>query len=179
LTSLNAGDLVLNEQSVDAAALVHDCIQRYEKLLEEKAIRLSVAAPPGGAPLMGDPAKLGRIVQNLLHNAIKFTPANQKIDVKIANAPQRGAVEIEIADTGAGMPEQHIDRMFQPFQQMDSSMRRQFSGLGLGLAVARRLTDFVGGSLRIQSRQDIGTHVLLSIPSQPASAAGESATRVH
>jgi signal transduction histidine kinase len=179
LTSLNAGDLVLNEQSVDAAALVHDCIQRYEKLLEEKGIELSVVSPPGGAPLVGDTAKLGRIVQNLLHNAIKFTPAGKKITVKIANAPQRGAVEIEISDTGAGMPEQHIDRMFQPFQQMDSSMRRQFSGLGLGLAVARRLTDFVGSSLRIQSRQDVGTHVLLSIPSQPASAAGESARPVH
>jgi signal transduction histidine kinase len=179
LTSLNAGDLVLNEQAFDAAALVQNCIQRYEKLLQEKEIELSVVSPPGGAPLVGDPAKLGRILQNLLHNAIKFTPAKKKIDVKIASALEQGAVEIEIADTGAGMPEQHIERMFQPFQQMDSSMRRQFSGLGLGLAVARRLTDFVGGSLRIQSRQDVGTHVLLSIPSQPASAAGESARRVH
>jgi two-component system sensor histidine kinase/response regulator len=169
----------LNEQSVDAAALVHDCIQRFEKLVQEKGIELSVIAPPGGAPLVGDSAKLGRILQNLLHNAIKFTPAKKKIDVKIANAPQHDAVESEIADTGAGMPEQHIDRMFQPFQQMDSSLRRQFSGLGLGLAVARRLTDFLGGSLQIKSRPDIGTHVLLSIPSHPASAAGESAGHVH
>jgi signal transduction histidine kinase len=64
------------------------------------------------------------------------------------------------------MPEQHIERLFQPFQQMDSSIRRQFSGLGLGLTVARRLTDFLGGNLQIESRCDAGTHVNVSIPQE-------------
>ena len=179
LTSLNAGDLLLNEQLFDGAATVLECIKRYENLLKEKAIEVSIESPPGGAPVVGDPAKLARVVQNLLHNAIKFTPVGKKIAVKIANVPQRGTVEIEISDSGAGMPEQHIARMFQPFQQMDSSIHRQFSGLGLGLAVARRLTEFVGGSLKIESRQDLGTLVTLSIPAHPASVRSEIAGRVH
>jgi signal transduction histidine kinase len=179
LTSLNAGDLTLNEQVFDAAALVQECITRYDKLLEEKTIEVSMTSPPGGAPLAGDPAKLGRVVQNLLHNAIKFTPAGKNIAVTVANTAQKKGVEIEIADTGAGMPEQHIERMFQPFQQMDSSLRRQFSGLGLGLAVARRLTDFLGGRLQIKSRQDAGTSVTLSIPAHPVRAGDESSRRDH
>ena len=73
-------------------------------------------------------------------------------------------MNIEIIDTGLGMPEQHIERLYEPFQQMDSSIRRQFSGLGLGLTVARRLTDFLGGSLQIKSGPNAGTHVVFSVP---------------
>jgi signal transduction histidine kinase len=178
LTSLNAGDLVLNEQLFDLRPMVQDCVKRYENLLEEKGIDLSVETPPTGAPVVGDAAKLSRIVQNLLHNAIKFTPTG-KISVKITNSPQKGIVEIEITDTGTGMPEQHIERMFQPFQQMDSSLRRKFSGLGLGLTVARRLTDFLGGSLQVKSKRDAGTQVTLSIPAQRVHATGDISKHHH
>ena len=179
LTSLNAGDLILNEQEFEVGAMLSECAKRYESLLQEKGIELSVESPPRGAPFVGDAVKLGRVVQNLLHNAIKFTPAGKKIAVKIANSPERGVVEIEIVDTGTGMPDQHIERMFQPFQQMDSSLRRQFSGLGLGLTVARRLTDFLGGSLQIKSQRDVGTRVTLRVPSRPASATIDIPRRDH
>jgi signal transduction histidine kinase len=179
LTSLNAGDLILNEQEFNAVGMLEDCIKRYDNLVQEKSIELSVESPPGGTSLIGDAVKLGRIVQNLLHNAIKFTPAGKKIAVKIVNSPERGIVEIEIIDTGTGMPEQHIERMFQPFQQMDSSLRRQFSGLGLGLTVARRLADFVGGSLQINSQRDVGTHVTLRLPCRPIAATMDSSRRDH
>jgi signal transduction histidine kinase len=179
LTSLNAGDLILNEQEFEAGAMLVECAKRYESLMQEKSIELAVESPPRGAPLVGDPVKLGRIVQNLLHNAIKFTPAGKKITVKIASSPEGEVVEIEIVDTGTGMPEQHIERMFQPFQQMDSSLRRQFSGLGLGLTVARRLTDFLGGSLQIKSQRDVGTRVTLRVPSRPVAATLHSPRRDH
>jgi signal transduction histidine kinase len=174
LTSLNAGDLILNDQEFDVGAMLKECVKRYESLLQEKAIELSIESPPGG-----DAVKLGRVVQNLLHNAIKFTPAGKKIAVNIVNSPERGTVEIEIVDMGTGMPEQHIERMFQPFQQMDSSLRRQFSGLGLGLTVARRLTDFLGGSLQIKSQRDVGTRVTLRMPSRPVSATIDNPRRDH
>jgi signal transduction histidine kinase len=138
-----------------------------------------VAAPPRGVPVVGDAVKVGRVVQNLMHNAIKFTPAGKKIAVTIAGVPEKGVVEIEIVDAGTGMPEQHIERMFQPFQQMDSSLRRQFSGLGLGLTVARRLTDFLGGSLQIKSQRDVGTQVTLRVPARPVVATIGSHRRDH
>ena len=166
LTSLNAGELALAEEEFEVSPVLQECVKRYEKILEEKAIQLSIEAPSTGVRIFGDPSKVARIVQNLLHNAIKFTPAG-KITLKVRQSPQRGMVELEIADTGIGMPERQIERMFQPFQQMDSSLRREYSGLGLGLTVARRLTDFLGGSLQVRSQRDFGTHVLLSLPGQP------------
>ena len=165
LTSLNAGELALAEEEFDVGAMLRECVRRYEKLLEEKAIEVSVESPPAEVRIFGDPSKVARIVRNLLHNAIKFTPGG-KITLKVRKSPQREMVELEIVDTGLGIPEDHIERLFQPFQQMDSSLRRRFSGLGLGLTVARRLADFLGGSLQIKSQRDLGTHVMLSIPYQ-------------
>jgi len=164
LTSLNAGELALMEEEFDAGVMLDDCLRRYEKLLEEKTIEIALEPPPERVKIVGDSGKTSRVVQNLLHNAIKFTPNAGKIVVRFQPSAEKGTVEIEIVDTGLGMPEQHIERMFQPFQQMDSSLRRQFSGLGLGLTVARRLADFLGGSLEIRSQRDRGTHAILSVP---------------
>ncbi|HEY2989660.1 MAG TPA: ATP-binding protein [Candidatus Binatia bacterium] len=167
LTSLNAGDLVLVEEEFDAAAMARECVSRYRKLIDEKSIAISVQAP-AELRVTSDSAKVARIVQNLLHNAIKFTPAGKKITLKLGKSQKKDFLQIDIADTGMGMPEQHIERLFQPFQQMDSTLRRQFSGLGLGLTVARRLTDFLGGTLQIKSERDLGTQVAVEIPNQPA-----------
>jgi signal transduction histidine kinase len=167
LTSLNAGELSLMEEEFDVGVMFQDCAKRYEKFLQEKTVEVSIDLPPDGVRMTGDRGKTVRVVQNLLHNAIKFTPAG-KITLKARRRPENSAVEIEINDTGVGMPEQHIERMLQPFQKMDTSLRRQYSGLGLGLTVARRLTDFLGGSLQIKSKSDHGTEVTLSVPQRPA-----------
>jgi signal transduction histidine kinase len=167
LTSLNAGELSLMEEEFDVGTMLQDCVKRYEKLLQDKNIDLSIEIPPAGIRMTGDPRKAARVVQNLLHNAIKFTPAGN-ITLRARQSVDKARVDVEILDTGMGMPEQHIERMLQPFQQMDSSLHRQFSGLGLGLTVARRLTDFLGGSLQVKSQCDRGTHVTLSIPYRPA-----------
>jgi len=167
LSSLNAGDLTLLNEAFDARVMLDECVKRYENLVRDKKITVNIEAPEK-LPTMGDRAKSARITQNLLHNAIKFTPDGGNITLKLRESPEQGMVELDIIDTGLGMPEQQIERLFQPFQQMDSSIRRQFSGLGLGLTVARRLTEFLGGSLQIKSRRDVGTHVRFTIPQEPA-----------
>ncbi|MBI2985810.1 MAG: response regulator [Deltaproteobacteria bacterium] len=166
LTSLNAGDLCLDEKEFDFGLMVKQTAERYSRLVEEKGIELSIQSPPG-MRAVSDPAKVARIFQNLLHNAVKFTLRGQ-IAVKLHRSVTRGVVDLEIIDTGMGIPRDQIEGMFQPFRQMDGSFRRQFSGMGLGLTIARRLTDFLGGTLEIRSQPNIGTHVLLSIPQRPA-----------
>ena len=165
LSSLNAGEVAILLEEFEVGAMLNDCVKRYEKLIEKKAIEVAVESPTD-LKMIGDPRKVSRIVQNLLHNAIKFTPAG-KINLRVRRATEKCALKIEILDTGMGMPQQHIERMFQPFQQMDSSANRQFSGLGLGLTVAHRLTNFLGGTLEIESQQDAGTHVTLHLPDRP------------
>ncbi|MFQ5748313.1 MAG: ATP-binding protein [Planctomycetota bacterium] len=119
--------------------------------------------PPAEIRILSDPPKVARIFQNLLQNAVKFTPRGQ-ITIKMHRSVRRGMVDLEIVDTGVGIPRNQIEDMFQPFRQLDSSNQRQFSGLGLGLTVARRLTDLLMGTLEIRSQAGIGTHVLLSLP---------------
>ena len=165
ITSLNSGELIVTEEEFDVCLLLRECARRYEKMADEKGMGLVIEGPQDRIMILGDPNKTGRIVQNLLHNAIKFTPAG-KVTIKVQMLPQKGMVEIEIRDTGVGMPEDQIDRLFQPFQQLDSSMRREFAGLGLGLTAARRLTEFLGGSLKLKSERGVGTQVLLSLPSR-------------
>lgn len=163
ITSLNAGELATTEEEFDVAAMVHETTERYQKLVKEKGIQLSVQISPGGLRIVSDLSKVTRIFQSLLHNAIKFTLAGE-VTVNVRRSINRRVIEFEIADTGIGIPRDQIETMFQPFRQLDGSPRREFSGLGLGLTVARRLTDFLGGAVEIRSQPDLGTHVLLSIP---------------
>lgn len=178
LTSLNSGDLPLTEKEFEVGLVAREIAQRYAKQLEEKGVDLSVQSPPSGVRTVSDPAKVGRIFQNLLHNAVKFTAKGQ-ITVKVHRSVHRGVVDLEIIDTGMGIPRDRIEGMFQPFQQLDGSMRREFSGMGLGLTVARRLTDYVGGSLEIRSQPNVGTHVLLSVPYRVATQKNEASELRH
>ncbi len=177
LSSLNAGEVALASEPFDVRELLDACVNRYAALIKDKQIAVKVDAP-AQLPGIGDAAKTGRVVQNLLHNAIKFTPSGGDIIVKLQEISAERRVQFDIIDSGLGMPEQHIERLYEPFQQMDSSIRRQFSGLGLGLTVARRLTDFLGGSLQIKSGENAGTHVILSIPHEPQRASAVARHRV-
>ena len=178
LTSLNSGDLSMAEKEFDVGAMVKGSVDRYRKCLEEKGIDLSIQSPAAEVRIVSDPGKVSRVFQNLLHNAIKFTPGGQ-ITVKVHRSINRGVVDLEIIDTGIGIPRDQIEGMFQPFQQMDGSLRREFSGLGLGLTVARRLTDFLGGTLDIRSQANIGTHVLLSVPYKMAARENDAFDQRH
>jgi signal transduction histidine kinase len=163
LTSLDAGELPIVEEEFDVGAMLQESLKRFQKVLREKAVQLSVELPTGGIRVLSDPSNVARVFQNLLHNALKFTPGGE-VTIKAHRSLQRRMLELEIVDTGVGIPRDQIESMFQPFRQLDGSPRRQFSGLGLGLTVARRLTDFLGGTLDIRSQPGVGTQVLLSFP---------------
>ena len=163
LTSLNAGDLSIVEEEVEVGMIIQESVKKYRQILGEKGIHLSIQLPRSGMAILGDSSKITRIFQNLFHNAVKFTPRGQ-ITIKAHRSTKLGMIDLEIVDTGVGIPQEQVETMLQPFRQLDSSPRREFSGLGLGLTVAHRLTDFIGGTLEIMSQPGIGTHVLLSVP---------------
>ncbi len=174
LTALGAGELAILDEEFDLGTVIKKSVDRYEQILKEKAIELSVQAPPGGAGIVSDPTKVSRIFQNLLHNAFKFAPGG-KVTVRYHRSV-RGTVNLEIMDTGIGIPRDKIEAMFQPFGQMDSSIHREYSGLGLGLTVARRLTDFLGGTLEMRSQAGVGTHILVSLPCHSAANKNEASS---
>jgi signal transduction histidine kinase len=165
MTSLNAGDANATMERFDARHVLSEAMKRYEKAIRDKGLRLEVKLPDGDMSLVSDRAKIERVFQNVFNNAVKFTSEGE-IVVQARNSPQRDSIEIEISDTGVGIEQSKIDSIFEPFHQADNSIHRSFSGLGIGLTVARRMAELIGGKLTVTSEIGVGTRVSMTFPSQ-------------
>jgi signal transduction histidine kinase len=170
MTSLNSGDAQATLEKFDARDLVNETMKRFEKSIREKGLELDVQMTDDDVTIVSDRAKVERVFQNVFNNAIKFT-SEGAIAVKVHPSAQRDSVELEIIDTGIGIEESKIDSIFEPFHQADNSTRRSYSGLGIGLTVARRMAELVGGKLTVSSKPGVGTRVIMTFPSQAAAAA--------
>ena len=144
--------------------MVTETTKRYEKAIREKNLRLDVSIAQGETAIVSDRAKIERVFQNVFNNAVKFT-AEGDINVKVQPSPHRNRVDIEITDTGVGIEQSKIDSIFEPFHQADNSIHRSYSGLGIGLTVARRMAELIGGNLSVTSQPGVGTRVTMSFPS--------------
>jgi signal transduction histidine kinase len=155
-------------------------------LIHRKGHHLAVSVPEGLPPLMGDERKIQQIILNLLSNAIKFTPdgGDIKIEVRYVGSwgdiqkaswsnrishhkerYQKGAFEIAVADTGVGIRPEHLDMVFDVFQQVDSSITRSYGGTGLGLALARQYVEQQHGIIWAESEFGKGAKFFVVLPS--------------
>jgi two-component system, sensor histidine kinase and response regulator len=164
MTSLNAGDASATLEQFDLRNVVNETTKRYEKTIREKGLRLDVRLADGEIAIVSDRAKIERVFQNVFNNAVKFTSEGE-IVVNVQPSAQRNSVEIEITDTGIGIEQGKIDSIFEPFHQADNSIHRSYSGLGIGLTVARRMAELIGGKLTVTSKPGAGTRVTMSFPS--------------
>jgi len=170
MTSLNAGDANATTERFDARDVVNEAVKRYDKAIREKGLRLNVQFADGDISLVSDRAKVERIFHNVFNNAVKFTSEGE-ITVRVQPSAHRDNVEFDVIDTGIGIEESKIDSIFEPFHQADSSMQRSYSGLGIGLTVALRMAEMIGGKLAVSSKPGSGTRVTMSFPSQASAAA--------
>jgi signal transduction histidine kinase len=115
----------------------------------------------------GDAKRLGQVAGNLLVNAVKFTPAGGRVDVRLA---RRGDfAELSIEDTGTGIDEAFLPHVFDRFRQGDASVTREHGGLGLGLAIARHIVELHGGSISARNRSDVpGSAFTVALPAAVA-----------
>jgi two-component system, sensor histidine kinase and response regulator len=168
MTSLNAGDTGAMIDEFDAREIVQESIKRYDQVFRDKGLQLSVEIPDQRLSILSDRAKVERIFQNVFNNAVKFTSEGE-IKVKARPSADGLGVEFEISDTGIGIEKNKMSLMFEPFQQIDKSTQRSCSGLGLGLTVARRMAQLIGGTVEISSEPGVGTCVAMRFPSQVSS----------
>jgi signal transduction histidine kinase len=145
-------------------------VKRYERPLREKGLTLNLDTPDREMTVISDRAKVERIFHNVFNNAVKFTPQGA-ISVKAYPSVDRTSVEIEVSDTGVGIEKNKMDSIFEPFQQADVTRQRGFSGLGLGLTVARRMAELIGGNIEVASQPNVGTRVAMKFPTQSPVAA--------
>ena len=115
-----------------------------------------------GAEVRIDASRLTQVLSNFLSNAIKFSPANERVDV--AARLHEGDLRIEVRDRGPGVPAEFRDRIFQKFSQADSSDTRKLGGTGLGLAISKELVERMGGKIGFESEKGAGALFFCTFP---------------
>jgi signal transduction histidine kinase len=160
---MEAGDEEALLESVNAADLVRDVEEGMRPLAESKDLAFHVELPDEPVAMRTDPAKLRQVLMNLLSNAVKFT---EKGSVTLRVRSERGRVHFDVIDTGIGIPGDLLDRIFDPFWQMERPNTRRVGGTGLGLSVSRRYTRLLRGELSVESSAEDGTRVTVSLPLQ-------------
>ncbi|MDH3282504.1 MAG: PAS-domain containing protein, partial [Gammaproteobacteria bacterium] len=165
LSKIEAGKLELLPEQTDIAGLVYEAAATSEPLAEQNKNRIDVHCPADIGTMLVDPTRLQQIVLNLLSNACKFTE-NGTIEVSVSRhrEPQRDWIEIVVADTGIGMPEDYLKDLFEEFSQADSSTTRRYGGTGLGLAICHRLCQKMGGSIEASSELSRGSRFTVRLP---------------
>jgi heavy metal sensor kinase len=159
LARADGGGYPMVWSSVNLAEVVDGCVRELTSRAGEKRITVSAVLTP--AVIRGDEALLRRMVGNLLGNALIYTPPGGSVDVALARS--NGRVDVRIADTGPGVPEQDRERVFERFVRLDPA--RAAGGAGLGLAIARWVAEAHGGGVRIVSTGPGGTVFAASLPS--------------
>jgi len=158
LSQLDAGAIAAETRRASLADVVFDAIDAVEPDAARK--RLLVTTDLGGAEDTPCSPRLTRVLQNLLSNAVRHTPSDGSVRVTAARANGRLALAVE--DTGEGIPAQDLPRVFEPFFRADPA--RSGAGAGLGLALAKRIVDALGGEIRAESRPEAGSRFAVELP---------------
>ncbi len=161
LSKIEAGQLTLSLNDYSFGDMVHTVAGAMESLAAEKGLHFVVNVEPDLPVALGDERRIAQVLLNLLGNAIKFT---DKGDLTVSAARSDGTFLVSVADTGSGIAESDQQRIFEEFQQVDSSSTRAKGGTGLGLAIAKRIVEMHGGRLWVESILGRGSTFYFRIP---------------
>ena len=163
MARIDAGRESFQPELMDVGDVVGLVQASIAPLAAQKSIELEYRI--GEVPLfVADAEKLRRIVENLMSNAVKFTPPGGRITFAVTHHAEAGTLEFSVADTGCGISEASQATIFDRFVQADSSSSRAYGGSGLGLALVRELTEMHGGTVRLESTEGKGSTFTVSIP---------------
>jgi signal transduction histidine kinase len=174
LVRLEEKGFELRREALDAATFVAGVAESMRYLAEAKGLTLRCDEPTAPLPVFADPARIEKVVLNLLTNAIKFTPRGGTIQVRSRSAGAHAVVEVE--DSGIGIPEHELGNLFSRFHQVDGSSTRKYQGAGIGLALVKELIEEHGGTIETRSEVNRGTTMIVSLPLHSVEIA--SATKV-
>jgi signal transduction histidine kinase/ActR/RegA family two-component response regulator len=166
ISRISAGKLVVERRWLDLAAVVKEAAELLRSDAHAKGLTFDVRVESRSMPVRGDRGRIQQIVHNLLSNAIKFTPSGGRVELEARVEDSRARLVVH--DTGIGIDEKVLPHVFERFRQADTSITRRYSGLGLGLAIARRLVELHGGSISAESAgAQRGATFIVSLPLGP------------
>lgn len=166
LTRISHGKLRLEPQPIELHKLLHASWERLKPEAADKKLEVSINLAPSSPWIVGDEVRLQQVFWNVMRNAVRFTPPNGNITIR-TYAPDHGCYRVEIADSGVGIEASELERIFTPFEQGASG--HQFGGLGLGLAISRKLINLHGGRITATSNgRNKGAVFTIELPSTTA-----------
>jgi signal transduction histidine kinase/CheY-like chemotaxis protein len=177
LSKIEAGKLTLLNEPFELEPVLRSVGESFSVMAEGKGLGFEVEVDPAAAGWWrGDADRLRQIVGNLLSNAVKFTP--QGAVAARVEVAQNGALRFRVSDTGVGIAAEKRTTLFEKFTQADNSATRRFGGTGLGLAICRELTQMMGGTIEVESREGHGSIFTVELPLSRAEPAGAEAPGV-
>jgi signal transduction histidine kinase len=160
VSKLESGHIELKKRAVDVGELLRTSLENYSVVASEKRVGLKDEIDPSLPPVEADPRRLEQVLNNLLSNALKFTPEGGQIFV---GAGRNGKhVEIWVRDTGLGIPAEEIGQIFEKYKQTTSGATSEHKGTGLGLVICKMIVEAHGGTIRVKSEQ--GTTFTFTLP---------------
>jgi signal transduction histidine kinase len=158
---LQSGRLELERTAVDLAEVVAHSVASARPRAEAAAVEITVYGSPV-PEVIGQADRLAQLMDNLVSNAIKFTPPGGRIDVRLATLD--GHVRLEVSDTGFGIPEPEREKLFERFFRSQTALERQIQGTGLGLYISKAIVEAHGGRIGVQSAEGRGTTFVVELP---------------
>jgi signal transduction histidine kinase/DNA-binding response OmpR family regulator/HPt (histidine-containing phosphotransfer) domain-containing protein len=183
-SKIEAGRLELEQQAFDLRSCLEESLDLVATRAQEKGLELVYSMDPQApSSFIGDIARMRQVLVNLLSNAVKFTARGQVAAEMSAAAVEPGLyrIQIEIRDTGIGIPADRQHRLFQTFSQVDASTTREYGGTGLGLAICKRLVEAMGGEIQVESTPGVGStfRVIVPMKAAPQDLTSTQRVRVH
>lgn len=164
LSLADAGELRLERQPIQPAALLADVREAFALQAEARGVTLEVDAAPNLPPVMVDPLRMTQVFGNLVSNALRHTPSGGRVTLRAASAGP--GVEFTVADTGEGIPPEQLAHVFERFYRGEASRQQREGESGLGLAIVRSLVEAHGGVIRAESTPGHGTRMTITLAPQ-------------
>jgi len=164
LSKLDSNDLKIELHNVDIHLCMEDIFSHYKESCAGRDQTFELDMPQQIPMIETDEYLLRQLLTNLLDNAIKYTPKGGRIGLKIN--PINGSVQFEISDTGIGIPQEHIPRIFERFYRVDPARSREMGGTGLGLSIVKHIVSLHHGQIKVESKVGSGSRFLITLPQQ-------------
>jgi signal transduction histidine kinase len=162
LSQADAGELPLHTQAIEPASLLQAAAARFQHQASQSQVALTAEAPGGLPALQVDEARLSQVLDNLVSNALRYTPAGGRIRLSARGLP--GRVELKVQDSGSGIAPEEIGLIFNRFHRSDRSRHAEDGESGLGLSIVKALVEAHGGTVRAESAPGEGTAMIIELP---------------
>jgi PAS domain S-box-containing protein len=164
VAKIEAGQVTLDFETVLVRDICRTSLYMVQALAQQKHINITLHVLPEDLTICADARRLKQILVNLITNAVKFTPEKGKVGLLIDTVPDDEAIRFTVWDTGIGIKEGDIPKIFDPFMQIDNSLSKKYAGAGLGLALVLHLVKLHGGGIQVESEVNEGTRISFKLP---------------